>query len=77
MDDHPRTLECGTELGLQAISLAVGHGKDPAHRRLAGEKLATGALGMNVAGAFIIYALQSAFGVLAGAYLMRQETRPT
>lgn len=33
--------------------------------------LMTGTLGMNVAGAFVIYALQAAFGVLAGAELMR------
>jgi hypothetical protein len=33
--------------------------------------LMAGALDMNVAGAFIVYALQAAFGVLAGAELMR------
>lgn len=38
--------------------------------------LMTGALGMNVAGAFVVYALQAAFGVLVGADLMRgQETK--
>lgn len=33
--------------------------------------LASGALMMNVAGAFLIYGLQAAFGVMAGAYLVR------
>jgi hypothetical protein len=33
--------------------------------------LVTGALAMNVAGAFIVYSLQAAFGVLAGAELIR------
>ena len=33
--------------------------------------LLTGALAMNVAGAFVVYALQAAFGVLIGADLMR------
>lgn len=33
--------------------------------------LMTGALAMNVAGAFVVYALQAAFGVLVGADLMR------
>jgi hypothetical protein len=28
-------------------------------------------LGMNVAGAFVVYAVQAAFGVLVGAELMR------
>jgi hypothetical protein len=35
--------------------------------------LATNALAMNVAGAFIIYGLQAAFGVLVGADLMRRR----
>lgn len=33
--------------------------------------LMTGMLGMNVAGAFVVYAVQAAFGVLVGAELMR------
>lgn len=33
--------------------------------------LMTGTLGMNVAGAFVVYAVQAAFGVLIGAELMR------
>lgn len=36
--------------------------------------LMTGALGMNVAGAFVVYALQAGFGVLVGAELMRGRT---
>ena len=36
--------------------------------------LLTGALGMNVAGAFVVYAVQAAFGVFAGALLMRSSS---
>lgn len=38
--------------------------------------LLTGALAMNVAGAFVVYALQAAFGVLVGADLIRTGRDP-
>ena len=54
----------GFERWLGLIGIVAGAG--------AGLALGTGHVTMNLAGAFVIYASQAIFGILAAAYLLRE-----